>query len=54
VNFLVLGWLMIAYAIGLHLGVRPTRWGVLGLGYSSIHAGVSTPSHGDERRPLVP
>src|SRR5918997_1351122 len=30
VNFLVFGSLMIAYAIGLHLGVRPTRWGVVG------------------------
>ncbi len=33
VNFLVFGALMIAYAIGLHLGVRPTRWGVVGLGF---------------------
>ena len=33
VNFLVLGSLMIAYAIGLHLGVRPTRWGVVGLAF---------------------
>jgi drug/metabolite transporter (DMT)-like permease len=24
---------MIAYAIGLHLGVRPTRWGVVGLAF---------------------
>ncbi len=32
-NFLVFGSLMIAYAIGLHLGVRPTRWGVLGLAF---------------------
>ena len=31
VNFLVFGSLMIAYAIGLHLGVRPTRWGMVGL-----------------------
>ena len=31
VNFLLFGSLMIAYAIGLHLGVRPTRWGVLRL-----------------------
>ena len=31
VNFLLFGSLMIAYAIGLHLGVRPTRWGVVGL-----------------------
>ena len=31
VNFLLFGSLMIAYAIGLHLGVRPTRGGVLGL-----------------------
>ena len=33
VNFFVLGSLMIAYAIGLHLGVRPTRWGVVGLAF---------------------
>jgi hypothetical membrane protein len=33
VNFLVLGSLMIAYAIGLHLGVRPTRCGVVGLAF---------------------
>jgi hypothetical membrane protein len=33
VNFLVFGALMIAYAIGLHLGVRPTRWGVVGLAF---------------------
>ena len=33
VNFLVLGSLIIAYAIGLHLGVRPTRWGVVGLSF---------------------
>lgn len=26
VNFIVLGSLMIALALGLHLGVRPTRW----------------------------
>ncbi len=30
VNFVILGSLMIAYAIGLHLGVRQTRWGVVG------------------------
>lgn len=30
VNFLVLGSLMIAYAIGLHLGVRPSWAGVVG------------------------
>ena len=33
VNFLVFGALMIAYAIGLHLRVRPTRWGVVGLAF---------------------
>ncbi len=33
VNFLVFGSFMIAYAIGLHLGVRPTRWGVVGLAF---------------------
>jgi hypothetical membrane protein len=30
VNFLHFGLLMIAYAIGLHLGVRPIRWGIVG------------------------
>jgi len=30
VNFLVIGPLLIAYAIGLHLGVRPVRWGMVG------------------------
>ena len=31
-NFVVLGAAMIAFAIGLHLGVRPTRWAVAGPG----------------------
>ena len=31
VNFLLFGLLMIAYAMGLHLGVRPTRWGLVGV-----------------------
>ena len=30
VNFLLFGSLMIAYAIGLHLGVHPGRWGLVG------------------------
>lgn len=30
VNFVVLGAAMIAFAIGLQLGVRPTRWAVVG------------------------
>jgi hypothetical membrane protein len=30
VNFLLFGLLMIAYAVGLHLGVRPSRAGVVG------------------------
>lgn len=29
-NFVVLGAAMIAFAIGLHLGVRPPRWAVVG------------------------
>jgi hypothetical membrane protein len=33
VNFLHFGLLMIAYAIGLHLGVRPIRWGVVGVAF---------------------
>lgn len=33
VNFLLFGSLMIAYAIGLHLGVRPSRAGVVGLAF---------------------
>jgi hypothetical membrane protein len=32
VNFLLFGALMIAYAIGLHVGVRPSRWGLVGFG----------------------
>ncbi len=32
VNFFVFGPLMVAYALGLHLGVRSTRWGVVGPG----------------------
>src|SRR4051794_18695959 len=32
-NFLVFGSLMIAYAIGLHLGVRPSRSGVVGFAF---------------------
>ncbi len=30
VNFVVIGVMLIAYAIGLHLGVRPARWGIVG------------------------
>ncbi len=30
VNFVVIGLLLIAYAVGLHLGVRPARWGMIG------------------------
>src|SRR5918997_3251377 len=30
-NFFLFGVLMIAYAIGLHLGVRPTKWGMVGV-----------------------
>src|SRR5918995_7405892 len=33
VNFLVFGLLMIAYAVGLHLGVRPSRAGVVGFAF---------------------
>ena len=33
VNFLLFGLLMIAYAIGLHLGVRPSRWGGVGVAF---------------------
>jgi hypothetical membrane protein len=32
-NFLLFGLLMIAYAVGLHLGVRPSRWGVVGFAF---------------------
>jgi len=32
-NFLLFGLLMIAFALGLHLGVRSTRWGVVGLAF---------------------
>jgi drug/metabolite transporter (DMT)-like permease len=30
VNFVIFGLLTIAFAVGLHLGLRPTRWGVIG------------------------
>ena len=30
VNFAVFGLLTVAFAVGLHLGLRPTRWGVIG------------------------
>lgn len=30
VNFVVFGLLTIAFAVGLHLGLRPTRWGAIG------------------------
>ena len=33
VNFLLFGLLMIAFAVGLHLGVRPCRWGVVGVAF---------------------
>jgi hypothetical membrane protein len=33
VNVLLFGLLMIAYAVGLHLGVRPSRWGWVGLAF---------------------
>ena len=32
-NFLLFGSLMIAYAVGLHLGVRQSRWGVVGFAF---------------------
>jgi hypothetical membrane protein len=32
-NFLLFGSLMIAYAIGLHLGIRQTRWGSVGVAF---------------------
>jgi hypothetical membrane protein len=48
-NFVVLGAAIIAYAIGLHLGVHPTRWAVLGPGLFALSgigplwAGVAGP-----------
>src|SRR5215210_4171912 len=33
VIFLLFGLLMIAYAVGLHLGARPSRWGVVGVAF---------------------
>jgi len=33
VNFLLFGLLMIAFAVGLHLAVRPSRWGWVGLAF---------------------
>jgi hypothetical membrane protein len=35
-NFVVLGAAMIAFAIGLHVGVHPTRWAVLGPGLFAL------------------
>jgi hypothetical protein len=35
-NFVVLGAAMIAFAIGLHLGVHPTRWAVAGPGLFAL------------------
>jgi hypothetical membrane protein len=49
VSFVVLGLLMIAFAIGLHLGMRTTRWGVVGpallvlSGIGPVLAGVTSP-----------
>ncbi|MGF1473029.1 MAG: DUF998 domain-containing protein [Rubrobacteraceae bacterium] len=49
VSFVILGSFVIAYAIGLHLGIRPTRWDVVGpalLAFSGIGpvlAGVTSP-----------
>jgi hypothetical protein len=49
VSFVILGSFMIAYAIGLHLGMRPTRWGVVGpallvlSGIGPVLAGVTSP-----------
>lgn len=48
-NLAVLGSLVIACAVGLHLGARPTRWGWLGpallvlSGTGPVLAGVTTP-----------
>jgi hypothetical membrane protein len=48
-NFVVLGAAMIAFAIGLQLGVRPTRWAVLGpaalvlSGIGPLWAGLADP-----------
>jgi len=48
-NFVLLGAAMIAFAIGLHLGVRPTRWAVVGpgllvlSGIGPLWAGVAGP-----------
>jgi Protein of unknown function (DUF998) len=35
-NFVVLGAAMIAFAVGLRLGVRPTRWAVAGPGLFAL------------------
>lgn len=49
VSFVILGSFMIAYAIGLHLSMRPTRWGVVGpallvlSGIGPVLAGVTSP-----------
>lgn len=50
VNFIVLGLLMAAFGVGLHLGVRPGRWGVAALvllvlgGLGQVWAGLVDPS----------
>jgi Protein of unknown function (DUF998) len=43
-NFVVLGAAMIAFAVGLRLGVRPTRWAVAGPGLDLLTGGLQTPS----------
>jgi hypothetical membrane protein len=34
VNFVVFGLLTVVFSVGLHVGLRPTRWGVIGPSYS--------------------
>ncbi len=47
-NFVVLGAAVIAFAIALHLGVRPTRWAVLGSALFALSGG-RRPPHQDQR-----
>src|SRR5829696_4373972 len=57
VNFLLFGLLMIAFAVGLHLAVRPSRWGWVGLAFLVLSGmGLMVMSRrmaGDPRRKSV-
>jgi len=50
-NFVVLGAAVIAFAIALHLGVRPTRWAVLGSALFALSGGRVPVDRGGRRPP---